>query len=519
MMNEDTTLVREYAATGSEQAFETLVTRHLGLVYSAAIRQVGDPHLAQDVTQAVFIILARKARSLGNGVILSGWLYRTTRYACADALKIQRRRQMHEQEAQMEATTESNDVIWQQLAPELDEAMAQLPDKDRDAIVLRFFENKSLREVGTAMGLEERAAQKRVARGLEKLRAFFSKRGLTLSVVVIGGTIAANSVQAAPATLATTVAATAVKSTTVAASTLPLVKGVLKVMAWTKAKFAIAIGAAVVLAAGTATVATVALSTPFDPWENMDSLIAQQTKIITNSAYQPGTISPDEDQRRIEQQQKAMDDLFDEFSHKAPSGIIIRQTHSPGNSASVWHSDNLIIEKADQFTDMLATAYHQPARGQWPAPRTVLSTELPAGEFDYLVNTPTNGLKELQDQIKKQFGLAGRFESVETNILALRLKDPTAPGLKPGAKSPVVGPGFFSAAQLADHLERYVFHQPIIDETQLDKNKFPVRHFFTIPFHPTDPASMEKLLLDEYGLELVPTNAPIEMLIVEPVKN
>jgi len=169
MMNEDTVLVREYAATGSEQAFETLVTRHLALVYSAALRQLGDPSLAQDVTQAVFIILARKAKSLSDKVILSGWLYRTTRYACADALKIQRRRQKHEQEAQMDAMTQSDetDSAWLQLAPELDEAMAQLRDQDRDAIVLRFFENKSLREVGNAMGLEERAAQKRVTRGLE----------------------------------------------------------------------------------------------------------------------------------------------------------------------------------------------------------------------------------------------------------------------------------------------------------------------------------------------------------------
>jgi DNA-directed RNA polymerase specialized sigma24 family protein len=102
MMNDDMALVREYAASQSEWAFETLVSRHINLVYSAALRRVCDAHLAEEITQAVFIILARKAGSLGNHVVLSGWLYRTAQFAAADALKTQRRRQWREQEAYME---------------------------------------------------------------------------------------------------------------------------------------------------------------------------------------------------------------------------------------------------------------------------------------------------------------------------------------------------------------------------------------------------------------------------------
>ncbi len=253
-MNDDMALVREYAASQSEQAFETLVSRHVNLVYSAALRQARDADLAQEITQAVFIILARKAGSLSPKTILSGWLYRAARFAAADALKIQRRRQLREQEAFMEGVFQNEpDAAWEQLSPLLDEAMARLRDKDRDAIVLRFFENKSLQEVGAALGLEERAAQKRVARSLDKLRDFFTKRGVDSTATGIAEKISANSIQAAPVALAKTISTVAItKGAAAGGSTLALVKGALKTMAWTKAKTAV-VAAAVVILAGTTT--------------------------------------------------------------------------------------------------------------------------------------------------------------------------------------------------------------------------------------------------------------------------
>jgi RNA polymerase sigma factor (sigma-70 family) len=262
MMTDDMELVRAYAESGSEDAFQALVARHLNLVYSSAIRQMGDAHLAEEVTQAVFIILARKAKSLGPSTIVSGWLYHTTLYAAADALKKQRRRQRREQEALMQSMlNEPEPDVWEQIAPLLDEGMAKLADKDRTALVMRFFEKKTAREVATAQRIDESAAQKRVSRALEKLRGFFLQRGVTLSVTAMTSIVMAHSVQAAPGGLAITVVAAA-KGSAATASTLALVKGVLNIMAWTKLKTAIVTSTVILLAAGTTTVVVNTVANP-----------------------------------------------------------------------------------------------------------------------------------------------------------------------------------------------------------------------------------------------------------------
>ena len=276
-MNSDLELLREYAERQSEPAFATLVSRHINLVYSAALRQVGDAHLAEEITQATFIILARKAASLGSKTILPGWLYRTACYAARDALRARRRRQHREQEAYMQSTLQETyaDSDWDQLSPLLDEAMTQLGESDRNALVLRFFERKSLQEVGSAFGLSEEAAKKRVSRALEKLRIFFAKRGVASSTSAISGAISTHSVQAAPVALAKSVTAVAVtKGAAVSVSTLTLIKGALKVMAWTKAKTVLVAGAAIVLAAGTTTAVMKHQAQPKGPipetaWRNM----------------------------------------------------------------------------------------------------------------------------------------------------------------------------------------------------------------------------------------------------------
>ena len=249
-------LLRQYADRNSDEAFAALVARHVNLVYSAALRKTGNADSAGEITQAVFIILSKKAGRLSQRTILSGWLYQTTRLTAANFLRTEIRRAHREQEAYMQSlANETEPELWPQMAPLLEDAMGQLGEKDRNAIALRFFEGKSFQEIGAAFGASENAAKKRVAHALEKLHRYFSKHGVSSTTAIIAGAISANSAHAAPVGLATTITATVIKGPSVAASTLALVKGTLKVMTWIKLKIALGVTAAALLAGGAMTVA------------------------------------------------------------------------------------------------------------------------------------------------------------------------------------------------------------------------------------------------------------------------
>jgi len=254
----DMDLVRDFARNHSEAAFTELVRRHLNLVYSVARRCTGSDGDAEDVTQAVFVILARKAAGLRARTALTGWLYETTRYTAACVLRTNARRHAREQEAYMQSTLADTDTAdaWSRLAPHLEAAMAQLGERDRTLLALRFYENKSGPEAAALLGIAEAAAHKRTARALEKLRKFFTQRGVALSAATIAGAVSANSVQAAPAGLVKTISVVAVaKGAAAGTSTITLVKGTLKIMAWTKLKTVVVVGIAAILTAGTTSIA------------------------------------------------------------------------------------------------------------------------------------------------------------------------------------------------------------------------------------------------------------------------
>ena len=250
----DHELLVQYASAESEAAFATLVARYVNLVYSAALRFTGNPHHAEEITQAVFIVLARKAGSLRTGTVLSGWLYQTARLTAANFVKSEIRRQRREQEAYMQSTlTEPESAAWEQIAPLLDESMGRLGETDRNAVVLRFFENKTSQEVCATLKLNEAAAHKRVSRALEKLLKFLAKRGVTLTATVIVGAVTAHSVQAAPTGLAVTVTAAA-KGAAVSATMTTLVQGTLKIMTYAKLKLALCISMGILLAGSAVTI-------------------------------------------------------------------------------------------------------------------------------------------------------------------------------------------------------------------------------------------------------------------------
>jgi uncharacterized protein (TIGR03435 family) len=481
------TLLREYAEIGSEAAFAALVERYVNLVYSTALRSAGNPHAAEEITQAVFIILARKAQGLSQRTILSGWLYQTTRLTAANFLRGEIRRQRREQEAHMRSLlNEPEPEIWPQIAPLLDTAMELLGEKDRNAIVLRYFENKNSGEVGLALGASEDAAKMRVNRALEKLRKFFTKRGVALSVVAIAGAVSANSVHAAPVALAKSVTAVALaKGALAGGSTLTLVKGALKLMAWTKAKTAVVSGVVILLAAGTTTIAVKEIQEHRTyPWQ------IHEGNITNDQLNQPPQVR-----------------------------ILPSKFHIPDE-----YTGDKLLGTGVRAQDVVAAAYNfvTPARA-------ILSAKLPAGRFDYIACLPGGedvNVKALQEEVRRKFGVVGKAETRDADVWLLKVKYPNAPGLKRN-KTRAEGNGFFPTPDgfrgwnepmlgLAAGLE-YLANIPIIDKTGLT-NRFD----FDLNCTATDLGNRDwdsvNQAIDPLGLELVPTNMPIEMLVVEKAK-
>jgi len=248
-MTEDLELLRRYAAEQSEAAFAELTRRHVDLVYSAALRLVhGDVASAQDVTQQVFTEVARQAKRLARHPALVGWLYTTTRLMALRVNRTEQRRKAREQE-----TNTMNELLhddasssdWDQLHPVLEDAMHELDDKDRHAILLRFFQNKTLNQVGATLNLTENAARMRVDRALDKLHRILARRGITTTGAALAAAVSANAVQAAPAAFAASISGAAIAASAAHASTLILATQTMAMTTLQKTIVAAALAAAV----------------------------------------------------------------------------------------------------------------------------------------------------------------------------------------------------------------------------------------------------------------------------------
>lgn len=396
------------------------------------------------------------------------------------------------------ALEETGEDIWRQIAPLLDTAVATLGEKNRRAIVLRFYEGRNLREVGVALGASEDTAKKRVTRALEKLRTFFIKRGVTLTTAILASAVSANSVHAAPMGLAATISATAAKGTAVATSTLTLVKGALNIMAWTKAKTAAVTVAAVILATGTTTIVVKEIATP-----------KRAAAAIDDSFF---AANPD----RLMQ---------------APAGLLVlRPSHFQKSSGPLMVSGYKgrtphaprACGQCISLRDLLAVAYNQFFSSRILLPESP-NENVPDARYDLLLTVERNPIEQLQGEIKRQLGLVVRRETRETEVLLLKLKTSGAPGLKPG-KGRASTSGYYMGgpnsgkyiatnspiSALAGYLE-FAIKQVVIDETGLG-GKYDIeldgRYLKSLD-------TIRDALLNQLGLELVPSRRPVEMLMVE----
>jgi len=219
---DDQELLREYVGRQSQDAFRQLVERHLPMVYSAARRIVHDAHLAEEVAQNVFATFARKARIIRPPQVIGGWLYNTTRHLAFNAVRGEQRRREREQTAiamQTVDLTVNNPSIDEHLEP----AMAELEPGDRDALVLRYLENRTLREVGVELGVSEDAARMRVNRALDRLRTAFDRRGVTAGATILAAGMTAGGISVPAGLAATITAATIAPTGGLAAATFQMV--------------------------------------------------------------------------------------------------------------------------------------------------------------------------------------------------------------------------------------------------------------------------------------------------------
>ena len=345
-MTPDADLLRLYADRRSEAAFAELVNRHLGLVYSAALRQLaGDTHRAQDVSQLVFTDLARKAARLATHPALSAWLYQSTRYAVAGIVRTESRRKNREQAAEtmreIHATPEPPPE-WARLGPVIDEVICTLSDSEQQAVCLRFFSGQSYAEIAVRSHITADAARFRVDRALEKMRGQLSRRGVSSTTAALAVVLETQLCSAAPSGMAAAVAGAAS-----AGAGAPAVSAVLQLMATYKQ-----VGIAAALAAAAIIAASLEVS-------RRSGLRSQIAALAEQVAPLPATRA---ENKRLQQRRAS---LAAARSQAAPAGLATGTergantsgSSAPGLAGGLTKRDGLLLDQQPTLLDMVAPTY------------------------------------------------------------------------------------------------------------------------------------------------------------------
>jgi RNA polymerase sigma factor (sigma-70 family) len=314
MADTDNQLIAEYDARRGEETFTALVRQHINLVFATALRQVGDHGAAEEITQNVFVALAQASGKLKSHPTIAGWLYRTTLNKSREWLRSELRRHRREQVAvAQELAAAEGDSPWAPLVPMLDEALLKLREPDRLAVIMHFMEGHTFEEIGSTLGVGEDAARKRVSRCLDELTHFFRRRGFEVPALSAAPPLFALASHAAPSGLAASATSAGRAAGHSATSSITLIKGALKFMAWTKTKAAIITGVAVLLAAGGGTVVyhvvsaartAATLATMQGNWEGTLNINNVQLRLVlkifkTNDTYQVTLDSVDQGAKDI----------------------------------------------------------------------------------------------------------------------------------------------------------------------------------------------------------------------------
>jgi RNA polymerase sigma factor (sigma-70 family) len=400
-------LLLDYPRTGSDTAFQELLGRYADLVYSAAVRLVnGDAHLAKDVTQMVFIDFARKARKLPCDTMLGGWLHHHTVFIAATTMRGERRRQLRERKAvEMNALQDHDEANLAQLAPILDEAICELGDEDRTAIMLRFFEKLDFRAVGEMLNSTEESARKRVTRAIEKLQYSLKRRDVTFSVAALGTALASEAVISAPAGLAAGVAAAAMASSPASG-----VLASLQMMTLVKAGIIIALAVA-----GVSTLLVVKRRDQVR-LNQQDELLQQQNSQLAlataeNARFSNRLAQAAASSSLTANQERDLLRLRNEVGRLRESERILEKLRQQTFGLA---SDETTNSTSQEQTVFIGMDVQNPGKFPWTRGMTLSSLVELAHGFTGSANRYFIGIKEPESELVNTFG----YESVAGKILA-----------------------------------------------------------------------------------------------------